>query len=428
MGQYLSLSTAAAPQQPFPFLRLPLEIRLQIYALLLVCPEPIFLTKPVIQDRGPAGPLHTAILRACRQVYGEASPVFWRDNVFEFSYLWLHATTITADDDMSTAMPPWGSSSASNKSKNSNSRGGGAGSSFLQRMRRFRTTINGILVPHAPPLMDKGATCVHFYDRDLDELAYSLEYFRELPPFESNEQQLEGPTAAGAAAAEAGAGAVEAGAEAGAEAEEGDHERDDEKENAPVQQRRRGRGRTLEIALRLRLGPEDDLRDVVTDFDHARLRLPGVWYERPYSFLYWWDEDEQVADNAAAQAEAQESGDGDDSGHRTPQRAMSDHYYDWVRERASVIMQDTVLRGDSVDVLARLVRRNYLDAGSVVLKLECVEDNGASVTTRVEDLTTVLHGKVAGLDRSCWAPPAARVAPRRPREIGEWIRARSGYA
>ncbi|RYO81618.1 hypothetical protein DL762_007033 [Monosporascus cannonballus] len=404
MGQYVSLITAAAPPQPFPFLRLPVEIRLQIYALLLVCPEAIFLTKPVIQDRGPAGPLHTAILRVCRQVYGEASPVFWRGNVFEFSYLWLHATTITADG-MLTAMPPWGSSSAPN---NNTSRGGS--SSFLRRMRRFRTTINGFLVPHAPPLMDKGAACVHFYDRDLDELAYSLEYFRELPPFEPNEQQLEGPTAA-------------------AEAEAGDRERDDENEKAPVQQQQqqqqRGRGRALEIALRLRLGPEDDVRDVVTDFDHARLRLPGVWYERPYSFLYWWDEDEQAADNAAAQAQAQESGDG---GHRTPQRAMSDHYYDWVRDRASVIMQDTVLRGDSVDVLARLVRRYYLDVGSVALKLECVEDNGASVTTRVKDLTTVLHGKVAQLDRSRWAPPAARVAPRRPGEIGEWIRARSGYA
>ncbi|RYP38162.1 hypothetical protein DL767_002679 [Monosporascus sp. MG133] len=419
MGQYLSLSTAAAPQQPFPFLRLPLEIRLQIYALLLVRPEPIFLTKPVIQDRSPAGPVHTAILRACRQVYDEASPVFWRDNVFEFSYLWLHATTIVADD-----MPPWGSSSAPSNHNNNSSRGGGAGSSssFLRRMRRFRTAINGILVPHAPPLMDKGTACVHFYDRDLDELAYSLEYFRELPPFESNEQQLEGPTAAAAAAA----AEAETEVEATAEAEEGDRERADEKEKAPVQQQRRRRGRTLEVALRLRLSPEDDVRDVVTDFDHARLRLPGVWYERPYSFLYWWDEDEQVVDKATAQT--QEGDGGDDSGHRTPQRAMSDHYYDWVRDQASVIMQDTVLRGDSVDVLARLVRRYYLDAGSVVLKLECVEDDGASVTTNVKDLTTVLHGKVAQLDRSCWAPPAARVAPRRPREIGEWIRARSGYA
>ncbi|RYP51430.1 hypothetical protein DL768_003216 [Monosporascus sp. mg162] len=413
MGQYLSLSTAAAPQQPFPFLRLPPEIRLQIYALLLVRPEPILLTKPVIQDRGPAAPVHTAILRACRQVYGEASPVFWRDNVFEFSYLWLHAIAITAD-----GMPPWGPSSAPNNQNNKNSRGGGAGSScsFLRRMRRFRTTINGILVPHAPPLMDKSGACVHFYDRDLDELASSLEYFRELPPFESNEQQLEGPTTAAVAEAET---------EAAAEAEEGDRERDYEKEKAPVQQQRRGRGRTLEVALRLRLGPEDDVRDVVTDFDHARLRLPGVWYKRPYSFLYWWEEDGQAVDNAAAQAQAQAQESG---GHRTSRRAMSDHYYDWVRERGSVIMHDTVLRGDSVDVLARLVRRYYLDVGSVLLKLECVEDDGASATTHAKDLTTVLHGKVAQLDRNRWAPPAARVAPCRPAETGEWIRARSGYA
>ncbi|RYP90369.1 hypothetical protein DL770_003516 [Monosporascus sp. CRB-9-2] len=422
MGQYISLSTAAAPQQPFPFLRLPLEMRLQIYALLLVRPEPIFLTKPVIQERGPAGPVHTAILCVCHQVYDEASPVFWRDNVFEFSYLWLHATTITADG-MPTTMLPWGSSSAPNNHNNNNSRGDGAGSScsFLRRMRRFRTTINGTLVPHAPPLMDKGAACVHFYERDLDELAYSIEYFRELLPFESTEQQLEGPTAA-AAAADAAEAEADAAAEAAAaaEAEEGDRQRDGEKEKAPVQQQRRGPGRTLEIALRLRLSPEDDMHKVVTDFDHAQLRLPGVWYKTPYSFLYWWDEDEQVADNAAAQAQAQESGGGDDdSGHRTLQRAMSDHYYDWVRDRASVIMQDTVLRGDSVDVLARLVRRYYLDVGSVMLKLECVEDDGASVTTSVKDLTTVLHDKVAQLDRSRWAPPAARVAPHRPGEIGE---------
>ncbi|RYP73710.1 hypothetical protein DL771_003423 [Monosporascus sp. 5C6A] len=417
MGQHLSLSTAAAPQQPFPFLKLPLEIRFQIYALLLVCPEPIFLTKPIIEDPGPAGPVHTAILRVCRQVYGEASPVLWRDNVFEFSYLSLQAT-ITADG-MLTAIPPWGSSSALNINNN-NGRGGRAGpssSSFLRRMRRFRTIINAFLVPHAPPMMDKGAACVHFYDRDLDELAYGLEYIRELRPLESNEQQFDGPTAEVAAEE--------------AEAEEGDREHDNEKEKARVQQQWWERGRTLEIALRLRLGPEDDVRDVVTDFDHARLRLPGVRYERPYSFLYWWDENEQAGDNAAARAQAQESGGGgnnnNNNNNQTPQRAMSDHYYDWVRDRASVITHDTVLRGDSVDVLARLVRRYYLDVGSVVLKLECVEDNGASVTTRVKDLTAVLRGKVAQLDRSCWAPPPARVEPSRPSETGEWTRERSGY-
>jgi hypothetical protein len=70
-------------------LDLPAELRLEIYSKLLILPEPI----EFVADYGPSLPplfrsgrdgLHPAILRTNRKMYGEASPLLYSNNRFQF--------------------------------------------------------------------------------------------------------------------------------------------------------------------------------------------------------------------------------------------------------------------------------------------------------------------------------------------------------
>src|ERR1700722_12724082 len=65
------------PNDQFPFLKLPRELRIKIYRELLQTEEYLILGKKV-----PRVGLHLGILRACKQVHDEAVGVLYGENVF----------------------------------------------------------------------------------------------------------------------------------------------------------------------------------------------------------------------------------------------------------------------------------------------------------------------------------------------------------
>ena len=67
------------------FLTLPVEIRLQIYDLLLVSRNSVTGEKrslPMFKDPGDEPRLHPAILQTCKQIYHEANSIVWSQNIF----------------------------------------------------------------------------------------------------------------------------------------------------------------------------------------------------------------------------------------------------------------------------------------------------------------------------------------------------------
>ncbi|KAH8201572.1 hypothetical protein TruAng_004264 [Truncatella angustata] len=99
----------------FPFLKLPLELRLAVYRLLLRHRAPIY----HLQDFR----FHPAILRACRSVGAEACAVLYQENTFGVCCWVKWGTTplahmlgiyLTRDDDDADADGGSGSSSSSN--------------------------------------------------------------------------------------------------------------------------------------------------------------------------------------------------------------------------------------------------------------------------------------------------------------------------
>lgn len=82
---------------PFDFLRLPAEIRIEIYQFALVFEAPIFV-QSAINDRPAVFTLpcttkkiiakeHLDLLLTCRQMYAEALPIFYSQNEFYFVYM-----------------------------------------------------------------------------------------------------------------------------------------------------------------------------------------------------------------------------------------------------------------------------------------------------------------------------------------------------
>jgi len=75
------------------FAKLPTEIRLKIYALMLVSPDPIksphtlLPSEPVLlsNDRHPAPSIDAVFLCTCQKIYCEALPVLYGKNTFAFS-------------------------------------------------------------------------------------------------------------------------------------------------------------------------------------------------------------------------------------------------------------------------------------------------------------------------------------------------------
>ena len=70
---------------PF-FQQFPSEIRHQIYSYLLVSDDPIQDGQPKTGSVSPKYDIHPNILRTCRDVYNEALPILYEDNVFQFAY------------------------------------------------------------------------------------------------------------------------------------------------------------------------------------------------------------------------------------------------------------------------------------------------------------------------------------------------------
>lgn len=73
----LQENTTAVEQKPFPFLSLPGEIRNLIYRHALVSPKTYTVKLQFF-------PLDTALLRVNKQVYAEASDIFYHENIFWF--------------------------------------------------------------------------------------------------------------------------------------------------------------------------------------------------------------------------------------------------------------------------------------------------------------------------------------------------------
>ena len=75
------------------FLTLPVEIRLQIYDLLLVSRNSVTGEKrslPMFKDPGDEPRLHPAILQTCKQVHHEANSIVWSQNTFHHAALVEH--------------------------------------------------------------------------------------------------------------------------------------------------------------------------------------------------------------------------------------------------------------------------------------------------------------------------------------------------
>ncbi|KAI3325044.1 hypothetical protein HD806DRAFT_463951 [Xylariaceae sp. AK1471] len=77
------LPPAASPRQLLTLLKLPLEIRLEIYEHLLTVPSNRIASSssPPTPQTSP-GPLHPNILRTCRQLHAESILILYRSNTF----------------------------------------------------------------------------------------------------------------------------------------------------------------------------------------------------------------------------------------------------------------------------------------------------------------------------------------------------------
>jgi hypothetical protein len=75
--------------QTFPFMKLPTELRLQVYRHLLISKHTVGMKKDEDEDEG-VHDLHPEILRTCQQVYDEAVEVLYGENTFDI-YLIDHS-------------------------------------------------------------------------------------------------------------------------------------------------------------------------------------------------------------------------------------------------------------------------------------------------------------------------------------------------
>ena len=66
------------------FLLLPLELRLQIYEYIFLCKKQIILYKT--RKHWIEHPIPPSILRTCKQIHQEASPILYSKNIFSISY------------------------------------------------------------------------------------------------------------------------------------------------------------------------------------------------------------------------------------------------------------------------------------------------------------------------------------------------------
>ena len=73
-----NLTRAPVMTQPFPFMKLPIELRLEVYRELLRSEDPVYRKKNI----WPGNHLHPNILQTCRQVYDEAKEVLYGENLF----------------------------------------------------------------------------------------------------------------------------------------------------------------------------------------------------------------------------------------------------------------------------------------------------------------------------------------------------------
>src|SRR5712664_1176146 len=83
---------AAAPllessktETAFPFMRLPAELRLQVYRHLLRSKYELFMKR--CPYHSTSSDLHPSILRTCHQVHDEAVQVLYEENVFCIHYI-----------------------------------------------------------------------------------------------------------------------------------------------------------------------------------------------------------------------------------------------------------------------------------------------------------------------------------------------------
>lgn len=97
----LSAKSEAAPTKPFPFMQLPLEIRIMVYKEFLVMPSPIFFglglkTQAILRSRNPdtsikengiPQTLVCQLFLTSRSIYQEAMPLYFSLNRFHFSNL-----------------------------------------------------------------------------------------------------------------------------------------------------------------------------------------------------------------------------------------------------------------------------------------------------------------------------------------------------
>ena len=81
------MASESKPSTKPPFLRLPAEIRNQIFVLALVEDEAIYITTRTDGLRSYAHPLSPALTRVCRQTREEAIPIYYGANTFKFDYL-----------------------------------------------------------------------------------------------------------------------------------------------------------------------------------------------------------------------------------------------------------------------------------------------------------------------------------------------------
>lgn len=87
-------------QKPFPFLSLPGEIRNNIYRYALVSPKPY-----TVKLQFP--PSDTGLLRANKQIYSEASTIFYHENTFRFPQTLFEGGAILERLWRVYHLPPW---------------------------------------------------------------------------------------------------------------------------------------------------------------------------------------------------------------------------------------------------------------------------------------------------------------------------------
>ena len=83
------MSTSKSSTLAFPFLKLPTEVRVMIYAYLVVAPNAELGAISIRQCRPTEADIHTSILLANRLVYREASAILYAKNNVE---LYIYGT------------------------------------------------------------------------------------------------------------------------------------------------------------------------------------------------------------------------------------------------------------------------------------------------------------------------------------------------